>query len=477
MKSTSALLSFILTLAPLTVHATIVTTSADEDDGSLSGGAGISLREAVKYSSADATITFAPELSGQTIRLTGGYLPINQSVTIDASALPEGLTLSADRTGDGKTPDDTYAILLTGGNVHLDSLTLSDANCGESSGCITIERSSTFTLTLDHCTITRNAGYHASALYFIGSSAQSSNAITIRNSTVSRNTVVKGSSVFSVAHCNLTIQSSTFSQNEAGAIGYRSSSALATLSIQNSTISKNAGTYRSGGLNLEITSSPPTAYINNTICAGNEPDNIYNPSPAATISGTNNILSGDPLLAPLGDYGGRTETMPPLTEPRSPAIDSASYPPNRLFDQRGFPITEIPDIGAVEHQGTADLARFWELDFDGDGSPYGIEIALGTDPFAPDATNPRNLTPPIFNSSGHVTLSFGTRPLPGIRWILMRSPDLSPGSFIEVYSTDLITDTATNDVSFVRSDSSITITDEKPLPVRGFYRFEAQLAD
>lgn len=128
--------------------ATLVTTITDEDNGTLGGGTGISLREAVKYSAAGDTITFASALSGQTIRLTLGYLSINQSLTIDASSLPAGLTLSADRTGNGKTPDDTFAILLTGGDLLLDSLTLTGANCGESSGCITIQRSSIFTLTV-----------------------------------------------------------------------------------------------------------------------------------------------------------------------------------------------------------------------------------------------------------------------------------------------------------------------------------------
>ena len=67
----------------------------------------------------------------------------------------------------------------------------------------------------------------------------------------------------------------------------------------------------------------------------------------------NNLTDGDPLLAPLGNYGGPTPTMPPL--PGSPAIDAGSddatnAPYSFATDQRGFPRWSGPhvDLGAVE---------------------------------------------------------------------------------------------------------------------------------
>lgn len=459
-----------LLIFPLAAHGTIVTTATDEDNGSLGSGTGISLREAVKYSTAGETITFAPGLSGQTIRLTLGQITINQSLTIDGSALPAGLTLSADRTGNGKTSDDTYAILLTGGNLMLDSLTLTGANCGESSGCITIKRSSNFTLTLDHCTLTRNAGYHASALYQSGSPTLSTSAITIRNSTFSGNSVVKGAAVLGVSNCNLTIHNSTFSQNSAAAISYSTNSSLTTLSISNSTISSNTASSRTGGLDLDYSNSPFTIYLNNTICADNKPANIYNPSPNGTISGSNNLTSGDPRLAPLGNYGGPTQTMPPL--PGSPAIDAGGTT-DITTDQRGLPRVSIPDIGAAEYQGTAEIARFWNLDVDGDGSPYGVEQALGTDNFMADLSNARNLTVPAIDASGHAVLSFGitSGAADGTRWIVRRSNDLL--TFSEIYRYDGVTDTAIAGITFLRTASHVTVTDTASLPGAAFYRFEA----
>ncbi len=360
----------------LTAQGVVVTTFLDEDDGSLGGGAGISLREAVEHSSSGEFITFAPALSGQTIRLSLGRLQIFKSLTIDASALPAGLILSADRTGNGKTSDDTYAILLTGGDLLLDSLVLAGANCGESSGCITVRPSASFNLTLDHCTLTGNAGYHASALYCHGYQSRPTDAITIRNS---------------------------------------------------------------------------------TICTGNTPANIYI-SPNLTLSGANNILTGNPLLAPLGDYGGPTRTMPPL--PGSPAID-AGGPTTLATDQRGFPRLSTPDIGAAEYQGIGDLTRFWKLDFDGDASVYGVEQALGTDPLVADPAHTRNLTAPAINESGHAYLSFGLNAASasGTVWTLKRSLDLTPGSFQEIYRYNGTADTAAPGASFIRTATGITVVD------------------
>jgi hypothetical protein len=71
-----------------------------------------------------------------------------------------------------------------------------------------------------------------------------------------------------------------------------------------------------------------------------------------SFSGSANLTSGDPQLAPLGNYGGPTLTMPPL--PGSPAIDAGDDSATNSFvtDQRGpgFPrfVGLHVDIGAFE---------------------------------------------------------------------------------------------------------------------------------
>jgi hypothetical protein len=65
-------------------------------------------------------------------------------------------------------------------------------------------------------------------------------------------------------------------------------------------------------------------------------------------------LTNAPDLAPLGNYGGPTQTMPTL--PGSPAIGAGSVAANTFStDQRGYPRTQngLIDLGAVELQSPA----------------------------------------------------------------------------------------------------------------------------
>jgi hypothetical protein len=93
----------------------------------------------------------------------------------------------------------------------------------------------------------------------------------------------------------------------------------------------------------------------NSIVAGNSLPNTsgYDSQTLAATSGINtqtgaNLTNGTPLLAPLGNYGGPTPTMPPL--PGSPAMDGCTNGTTFTTDQRGYPrvLGRAPDIGAVE---------------------------------------------------------------------------------------------------------------------------------
>ena len=114
-----------LLLFPFVAQGTVVTTLADEDNGLLGGASGISLREAVKYSPVGDTVTFAPALSGLTIRLLLGEILIADSLTIDGSSLTIRITFSGDKSGNGKTSDDITVFPISLGTVVLDSLIVS----------------------------------------------------------------------------------------------------------------------------------------------------------------------------------------------------------------------------------------------------------------------------------------------------------------------------------------------------------------
>lgn len=121
-----------------------------------------------------------------------------------------------------------------------------------------------------------------------------------------------------------------------------------------------------------------------------------------TLVNPQNRLTDDPLLAPLGNYGGPTPTMLPLDS--SPAVDASSFP--RFLqkpDQRGVSRPQGPahDLGAVEavpagplvdtdHDSMDDRLEplfgmvvgedDGHLDADNDGSPNAAELANRTSP-------------------------------------------------------------------------------------------------
>ena len=268
----------------------------------------------------------------------------------------------------------------------------------------------------------------------------------------------------------MLIENSTYSGNTAkrGAGGLYANAGI--LELSNATVSGNTANSVAGG---GIINNGATVTLKNSIVAGNRALTApLSPDISGIFTATNSLTSGAPGLAPLGDYGGPTWTMPPL--PGSPAINAGGAT-TLTTDQRGFSRVATPDIGAAEYQGNADITRFWKLDFDGDASPYGTEQALGTDPLISDPSSFRNLTIPTLNASGHAVLSFGmAAAAPGTCWILQRSGDLR--TFSEIYRFDGIADTAAPGTTFLRTTSRITVTDENPPPGGGFYRFKAVLA-
>jgi predicted outer membrane repeat protein len=557
-----------LLVVPVAARATVVTTATDEDDGLLGGGTGVSLREAVKYSAAGDTVSFAPALSGAVIRLTAGELTVSSALTIDGSTLPKSVILSGDKTGNGRTSDDTRIFRITNGEFILDSLIL-DRGFNQYGGAIYVTNTTT-RLTLRNCVLSDNESItHGGAIYFIGAlnsptsylrvqncrfsgndtghdggAIHGSGTLQIENSIFSDNTAFQGCAIFNgagtttvescslsggVAYnggaiCNLgtfNLRGSTVSGNSAQKGGGIHSSS-GTFVIENSTVSGNSSSSTGGGIqasgvlnltnvtvagNTAVTfgggvycdivtatlvsttvsansalstdggiynneSSPLT--LANSIVAGNTAPSA--PNLSGKFTGSPNLVSGEPLLAPLGDYGGPTQTMPPL--PGSPAY-KAAIAPVPATDQRGFPRVEFPELGAAEYQGTADAARYWHLDFDNDGAPFGIEQSLGRDPFKPDPAHPKNFSGPVINAAGQAVVRFGlnntsTR-ASGTRWIVKRSPDLSPGSFIEIYRTTGIADSAAPGITFVRTSTDVTVTDTNPPPGGAFYRFEAGL--
>ena len=204
------------------------------------------------------------------------------------------------------------------------------------------------TLSLSACTLSQNSGGDGGAIF-------NSGTLSLSACTLSQNSGGDGTGGAILNFGTLSLSACTLSQNSSGGGG--------------------GGIFNTNGSSLSLSD---TILANNS--AANGPDlflgggtitttgtNLLSDLSASTlIAGPTVLLAADPLLAPLGDYGGPTQTMPPL--PGSLAIDTAGNIDPGGTDQRGFTrfFNGALDIGAVEVDGIPPT-------FNNRGLPWGLE--------------------------------------------------------------------------------------------------------
>ena len=170
--------------------------------------------------------------------------------------------------------------------------------------------------------------------------------LTMTDCTVSGNQAERGGGLWAGLAAALDLTNCTIANNqshgEGGGLALQESQAdLSACTFAGNSAVTNGG----GGLSLR----EGLLTFGNTIVAGNNAPfdpNLGNFQSKVFTTGPN-LTNGMPLLAPLGLYGGRTQTMPPL--PGSPVLGTAGAGMPR-HDQRGFPrrIAAASDVGAVE---------------------------------------------------------------------------------------------------------------------------------
>ncbi|MGZ3437918.1 MAG: choice-of-anchor Q domain-containing protein [Polyangia bacterium] len=277
-------------------------------------------------------------------------------------------------------------------------------------------------LTISRCTITQNNG---DAVIEAGGATT-----TITDSSISGNT---GGALHEYFSDTLTIDRCTIANNTTGIAGGIRVENQA-VDVSNSTFSGNSGVYAgdfwvySTGVTMTLTnvtaansSSPsllddfvgqtPTVNVRNTIFAGtgarckltsglmiSKGHNLASDGTCALTDATD-LPNTDPVLAPLGNYGGPTDTY--AIFPGSPALDAGDDTNVEATDQRGKPrlYGAHVDIGAFEYdamtlpldmrmQPVADLA----LPPHDEGTAMGADdLAAGTpdvDAGAPPSTPP-----------------------------------------------------------------------------------------
>lgn len=208
-------------------------------------------------------------------------------------------------------------------------------------------------LVMDHSTIRDNTAIASTGVADAGGAFVTGGA-QIYASTISGNQADYEGGL--VVQSNATIENSTISGNSAPVVGGFSVGGL--LVLDNSTVFYNsptstvAGVYVKGGVVAHSSIVAQNCYTGSRYC-DIECKNC-------TIVGSNNLIMGanvalplgtivaDPLLGPLADNGGATQTHALLTF--SPALDKGSNIHDFLFDQRGRTRASgtAPDIGAFE---------------------------------------------------------------------------------------------------------------------------------
>jgi len=362
-----------------------VDTLIDEADGNIDDG-DVSLRDALAAAAPGETIDFDASLDGGTILLTMGELAVTRAMAIDASTLTDGLTIDAsgnDPTSDQDNGDGSRLFNIDDGNgsrvleVAIRGLTLAGGDVSGDGGAILTREN----LTVTNSTISGNsAGGNGGGILDSGS-------LTVTNSTILGNSAERNGG--GISGGTVTATSSTISENSAGFRDGGGIFAFESVTVTNSTISGNSAERNGGGI------SGSRITIESSIVAGNTDDGsapdlrrdtrgrltvryslIGNntgtglaEAPVGMPDANGNLIGGptggiiDPLLGPLADNGGPTETHALLLG--SPAINAGdpgfASPPE--FDQRGAPFARVfggrIDMGAYERQ-------IGDMNFDGD---------------------------------------------------------------------------------------------------------------
>jgi hypothetical protein len=326
----------------------------------------------------------------QVMNITG----VNDTIT--------GLTIA---NGSGGTAGGIY--LNGSGSLALVNMVISQNSASVDGGGIGDTAGTT--LTISNSTISNNSGKYVGGLWNNGT-ANLTDCTLSGNSTAQDGTSLLGSlenggaiqnnSTLTMTDCTLF---GNFANHDGGGIYNKGTATLTNCTVDGNSVKTGYG----GGLADDVS----TATLNNTLIAGNtaphDPDVLGS---VASSSGYNLIGNGtgmagitngtggnqvgtsasplNPMLATLGNYGGRTLTMAPL--PGSPALGAGSVALDggTITDQRGSArvVNGTVDIGAVESQATGS---------------FSISA-----PASSAAGNTFNITVSALNSSGQVNTGY-----------------------------------------------------------------------
>ena len=189
--------------------------------------------------------------------------------------------------------------------------------------------------TLERVTISGNNAGAGGAFFLIGG------RMDMINTTIANNTAVdEGGAIYGSSNSDMDFKFVTIANNTARYGGGIARYGPATVRFYNTILANNGENGNCWIVDPKVTALPMSLGFN--LSSDDDEDcNLTQPSDRTNI---------DPQLAPLGDYGGVTPIMLPLSG--SPAVDNGQCPANIPTDQRGLPRPQgaACDIGAVEVQ-------------------------------------------------------------------------------------------------------------------------------
>ena len=272
----------------------------------------------------------------------------------------------------------------------------------------------------------------------MGGGIYSDGSLTVQNCTFVSNSSQTGAGIY-VNSGTATVTNSTFANN-ISRLGGGGIGSAATLNVTNSTFSGNSA-FGAGGEGGAIIDSSNTTTVNNSIFSGNTAGDIgagiYNSG--ATVNADSNVFynnlddgiseddcnscainsnetTDNPQLAPLGNYGGPTETMALLTRSVATCVGTTANATAAgvTADQRGFALdpscpSGYVDAGAVQTNQFVVSTLSDTTDATTNCNPSGT----GTTCSLRDAITLANSFPTTYATGGDVTIPPRGLGLPG----------------------------------------------------------------
>ncbi len=341
---------------------TVADSTISGNDVSYLGGGGI-------YNSGTLTVTDSTISGNESFYPGGGGIFNNGTLAVTHSLISGNHTTGRGDDGGGIDNQGTASLAdctLTGNSEdsidNLGRMTVTDCaisgNAGDGvfnlSGPLTVTGctisgnsgdgvfNNVGTLTVTGCTISGNSGDGV----FNSEVSVTPGALTITNCTISENSET---GIDNVAGA-VTLADCTLGGNEGGSL-INTSSFLVDVS---NGLLEPIYTYLPGRVSAvaSIFADAAGGNISNDSLSTftSLGHNLFTDSPKVSLA-PSDLVNTNPLLAPLGNYGGPTQTMALL--PGSPAIDAGVAVAGITTDQRGIarPQGTAPDIGAFQSRG------------------------------------------------------------------------------------------------------------------------------